>query len=332
MPAGVIGLRARASSPRPTTRTCASRRQGGDETGEARVLFVLPDFDGLEPRPARGHQDRDRGRGKNRGAWTKLGFVTASTGSRRPRGCSPGRCPASSRSTRWTGSTTPGSGSPADSGAYPDPPGLTYRQGPRMGRRGVLAVLLAVVGALVVAPAAGAATQTIQFLPTGSMSTPRYSDYAAPLADGRVLVGGGYDPESSSPRRSSTRPPGPSARGRTCRSRACPRSRPCCRMAGCWSRVARTRRPRRSTTRRPRRFRRWPRCGTLARGRRRPAFRTGASWSRRLQRLDLTCRRLRSTIRYDQLAARRRRWGQSERSGRAPLRDGRVLIVGGTPA
>src|SRR3954451_24368351 len=38
-----------------------------------------------------------------------------------------------------------------------------------------------------------AATQTIPFFPTGSMNTPRYDLFAAPLADGRVLVGGGYD-------------------------------------------------------------------------------------------------------------------------------------------
>ncbi len=51
-------------------------------------------------------------------------------------------------------------------------------------------LLIALVGLVLPASASAA---TIPFLPTGSMNTPRYSLFAAPLADGRVLVGGGYD-------------------------------------------------------------------------------------------------------------------------------------------
>ncbi len=52
---------------------------------------------------------------------------------------------------------------------------------------------VAITAALFLPVAAQAATQTIPFTPTGSMGTARYGLAAAPLADGRVLVAGGYD-------------------------------------------------------------------------------------------------------------------------------------------
>lgn len=44
---------------------------------------------------------------------------------------------------------------------------------------------------------ASASAATIPFLPTGSMSTPRYGLFAASLPGGRVLVGGGYNGSSN---------------------------------------------------------------------------------------------------------------------------------------
>jgi SpoIIAA-like len=78
LPEGVIGLRATGklnkddyvSVMEPALKEAA-------ETGEARVLFVLPDFDGLEPEAL--FEDVKTGLGvelKDRSAWKKLALVT----------------------------------------------------------------------------------------------------------------------------------------------------------------------------------------------------------------------------------------------------------------
>lgn len=76
--AGVIGLRASGKLTKADYEDVLEPALNeAVETGEARVLFVLPDFDGLEPKALL--EDIKTGLAvevKNRGAWKKLAFVT----------------------------------------------------------------------------------------------------------------------------------------------------------------------------------------------------------------------------------------------------------------
>ena len=78
VPAGVIGLRASGKLTKADyEEVLEPALKEAIETGEARVLFVLPHFDGLEPQALL--EDIKTGIAvevKNRGAWKKLAFVT----------------------------------------------------------------------------------------------------------------------------------------------------------------------------------------------------------------------------------------------------------------
>ena len=77
-PAGVIGLRASGKLTKDDyVSVLEPALKEATESGEARVLFVLPDFDGLEP----GAWIEDvktgvRAEIANRSAWKKLAFVS----------------------------------------------------------------------------------------------------------------------------------------------------------------------------------------------------------------------------------------------------------------
>jgi SpoIIAA-like len=78
LPAGVVGLRASGKLTRDDYRNVLepALKQAID-SGEARVLFVLPDFDGLEP--GAWIDDVKTGLGvefAHRGAWKRLAVVT----------------------------------------------------------------------------------------------------------------------------------------------------------------------------------------------------------------------------------------------------------------
>ena len=78
VPAGVIGVRASAKLTKDDYRDgLEPALKEATDSGEARVLFVLPDFDGLEP----GAWIEDVKTGlkveiENRSAWKKLAVVT----------------------------------------------------------------------------------------------------------------------------------------------------------------------------------------------------------------------------------------------------------------
>ena len=78
MPAGVIGLRASGKLTKDDyVSVLEPALKEATDSGEARVLFVLPDFDGLEP----GAWIEDVKTGlkveiTNRSAWKKLAFVS----------------------------------------------------------------------------------------------------------------------------------------------------------------------------------------------------------------------------------------------------------------
>ena len=78
MPAGVIGLRASGKLTKDDYRNVLEPAlKEATDSGEARVLFVLPDFDGLEP----GAWIEDVKTGfqaeiAKRSAWKKLAFVS----------------------------------------------------------------------------------------------------------------------------------------------------------------------------------------------------------------------------------------------------------------
>jgi hypothetical protein len=78
VPAGVIGLRASGKLTKDDYRDgLEPALKEATDSGEARVLFVLPDFDGLEP----GAWIEDVKAGlkvetQNRSAWKRLAFVS----------------------------------------------------------------------------------------------------------------------------------------------------------------------------------------------------------------------------------------------------------------
>ena len=78
VPAGVIGIRASGKLTKDDyVNGLEPALKEATESGEARVLFVLPDFDGLEP----GAWIEDVKTGlkvetQNRSAWKKLAFVS----------------------------------------------------------------------------------------------------------------------------------------------------------------------------------------------------------------------------------------------------------------
>ena len=78
MPAGVIGIRASGKLTKDDyVNGLEPALKEATDSGEARVLFVLPDFDGLEP----GAWIEDvktgvRAEIANRSAWKKLAFVS----------------------------------------------------------------------------------------------------------------------------------------------------------------------------------------------------------------------------------------------------------------
>jgi hypothetical protein len=78
VPAGVIGLRASGKLTKDDyVNVMEPALKEAVETEEARVLFVLPDFDGLEPEAL--FEDVKTGLGvelKNRSAWKKLAVVS----------------------------------------------------------------------------------------------------------------------------------------------------------------------------------------------------------------------------------------------------------------
>lgn len=78
VPAGVIGLRASGKLTKDDyVNVMEPALKEAAETGEARVLFVLPDFDGLEPEAL--FEDMKTGLSvelKNRSAWKKLAVVS----------------------------------------------------------------------------------------------------------------------------------------------------------------------------------------------------------------------------------------------------------------
>jgi SpoIIAA-like len=78
VPAGVIGLRASGKLTKDDyVNVMEPALKEAVEAGEARVLFVLPDFDGLEPEAWL--EDVKTGLGvelKNRSAWKKLAVVS----------------------------------------------------------------------------------------------------------------------------------------------------------------------------------------------------------------------------------------------------------------
>jgi hypothetical protein len=143
VPAGVIGLRASGKLTKGDYRDVLEPAlKEATDSGEARVVFVLPDFDGLEP----GAWIEDVKTGfqaeiQKRSAWRKLAFVSGVDWWRRRRACSPGRCPASSVSMRWISSTKRNPGSPPDGSLHGTRPCGTAGAdrgagGTRLGRRG----------------------------------------------------------------------------------------------------------------------------------------------------------------------------------------------------
>ena len=78
LPSGVIGLRASGKLTRDDYRDVMEPAlKEAIDSGEARVLFVLPDFDGLEPKAW--IEDVKTGLGvelRNRSAWKRLAVVT----------------------------------------------------------------------------------------------------------------------------------------------------------------------------------------------------------------------------------------------------------------
>jgi hypothetical protein len=78
VPAGVIGLRTSGKLTRDDYKDVLEPAlKEATDSGEARVLFVLPDFDGLEPKAW--VEDVKTGLGvelKNRSAWKRLAVVT----------------------------------------------------------------------------------------------------------------------------------------------------------------------------------------------------------------------------------------------------------------
>jgi hypothetical protein len=78
VPAGVIGVRASGKLTKEEYETVLEPALNeAAESGEARVLFVLPDFDGLEPKAWL--EDMKTGLGvelMNRAAWKKLAVVS----------------------------------------------------------------------------------------------------------------------------------------------------------------------------------------------------------------------------------------------------------------
>jgi stage II sporulation SpoAA-like protein len=76
--AGVIGLRASGKLTKDDYETVLELAlKGAIDSGEARVLFVLPDFDGLEPEAWL--EDVKTGLGvelKNRSAWKRFALVS----------------------------------------------------------------------------------------------------------------------------------------------------------------------------------------------------------------------------------------------------------------
>jgi hypothetical protein len=78
VPAGVIGIKASGKLTKDDYESVLepALKEAAD-SGEARVLFVLPDFDGLEPKAWL--EDVKTGLGvelKNRSGWKRLGVVT----------------------------------------------------------------------------------------------------------------------------------------------------------------------------------------------------------------------------------------------------------------
>jgi hypothetical protein len=78
VPTGVIGIRASGKLTKDDYESVLepALKEAAD-SGEARVLFVLPDFDGLEPEAL--FEDVKTGLGvelKNRSAWKRLAVVT----------------------------------------------------------------------------------------------------------------------------------------------------------------------------------------------------------------------------------------------------------------
>ena len=78
VPAGVVGLRASGKLTRDDYKNLMEPAlKEAIDTGEARVLFVLPDYDGLEAKAV--FEDIKTGLGveiAHRGAWKKLAVVT----------------------------------------------------------------------------------------------------------------------------------------------------------------------------------------------------------------------------------------------------------------
>jgi SpoIIAA-like len=78
VPAGVIGIRASGKLTKDDyERVLEPALKEAVETGEAKVLFVLPDFDGLEPEAL--FEDVKTGLSvelKDRSAWKRFAFVT----------------------------------------------------------------------------------------------------------------------------------------------------------------------------------------------------------------------------------------------------------------
>ena len=78
VPAGVIGIRASGKLTKDDyVNGLEPALKEATESGEARVLFVLPDFDGLEPKAW--IEDVKTGLGvelRNRSAWKRLAVVT----------------------------------------------------------------------------------------------------------------------------------------------------------------------------------------------------------------------------------------------------------------
>jgi SpoIIAA-like len=78
LPAGVVGLRASGKLSKDDYESVLEPAlKEATDSGEARVLFVLPDFDGLEP--GAWVEDVKTGlkvEARNRSAWKKLAFVS----------------------------------------------------------------------------------------------------------------------------------------------------------------------------------------------------------------------------------------------------------------
>ena len=78
VPAGVVGIRATGKLTRDDYKNVLEPGlKEAVDSGEARVLFVLPDFDGLEAKAWL--EDAKTGLGvelRNRSAWKKLAFVS----------------------------------------------------------------------------------------------------------------------------------------------------------------------------------------------------------------------------------------------------------------